>query len=333
MTKVCLLSKFGDSSNLLYEGTRKGLKELDIDFIDINICKELEQTPPHWISIPTLEKTKLNTKLEKLVIDRIRKFKPDHILLLQYTGLPFLFNNRKELKNIVNKGKIALWLVDYEEKINPNPLFENYLDTLLLSNASQLDEYKQKWHLKEAIFMPQAALYLYPPTENIERKFNLGFLGRRQREDDRYKERNDLLDTFNTHFGLEEPQVVLNSNQLINFYQKCKIIIGASWINDKYLYSSDRVFNVLGAGGVYLMQYFPGAEKIFTNKKHLLWFKTKREGIALAKEYLDNPTARFKVATEGYDLVKSKHTYKHRVENVIKILNSDTQHFEAFLQT
>lgn len=330
---VCLLSKFGQSSNLLYSGTRLGLEQNNIEYLDIDISLERHEESPHWISIPTLI-PKTPKKEDGEIITKITQFKPDVLLLLQYAGIPFLIDNGEKIKEIIGtNGKIGFWFVDLADEIHENAILGEYISHLFLSNNGQLVEYKNKWKLEHACFMPQGCYLSDEFKINKIFKQDIVFLGRRQREDIRYNERNLLLDSFKKTVGLTEFDQTINLNETIELYKETKIILGSSWRNDIDLYSSDRIFNVLGAGGFYLCSYFPGIERLFENHRHLVWFKTQEEGLELARYYLSHNDKREKIAYNGYMLVKEKHTYKERVKNIFDIFSKKTDQFSGYVNT
>ncbi len=329
--RVCLFSKYGESSNLLYSGARWGLEKNNIPYIDINIDKVRNTKPPFWISIPQLT-PKTPHPQDKVILKKIQLFRPDLILFLQYNALQFLVDNGNELKaTLKSGGKIGFWYVDLAPEINENFLLGKYIDILFLSNAGQLKEYQKKWNLKQVVFMPQGCFLsnTFPTVKKYS--YEIVFIGRRQSSDPRYKERNTLLDVFKVKIGLKEFDKFLELNQIISVYQQSKIVLGTSWRNDVELYSSDRIFNVLGAGGFYLCSYFPGIEKLFKNHLHLVWFKTAEEGIRLASYYLNHNRKREKIAYRGYMLAKGKHTYEKRIKNITDIIKNKVNDFKGFL--
>ncbi len=330
--RVCLLSKYGESSNLLYAGTRLGLERNNIPFIDIIIDRERNENPPHWVSIPPLSPQPSKPQ-DKTIMDTIQAFRPDHILLLQYGGIPFLVDNAKEIRELLGpQGKTVFWYVDLAQEINDNPVLGACINLMLLSNTGQLAEYKRKWHIKQTVFMPQGCYTSEAFPQHKLYNHQVVFLGRRQRNDQRYEQRNAILDAFKQNIGLDEFENTIDIADTISLYQKSKIVLGSSWRNDIELYSSDRIFNVLGAGGFYLCSYFPGIEKMFINRKHLVWFKTAEEGIQLTRHYLIHDKEREKIAYNGYELVKNNHTYKDRVKNIVDIIQNNTRQFSGFLK-
>ncbi len=84
---------------------------------------------------------------------------------------------------------------------------------------------------------------------------------------------------------------------------------------------SNRVFNVLGAGGFYCTVYTKGMETVFENGKHLVWGKTVEETVALAKYYQTHQPEARKIAEQGFELVQSKHLYKHRLKEMLSVLS------------
>ncbi len=331
--RVCLFSKFGQSSNLLYSGTREGLDENKIEYIDINVSKERNRQSPHWISIPSLTPTHQKSE-DTAILQKISDFKPHVILLLQYDGIAFLVDNGKIVRSIIGmKGIIAFWYVDLAQTIDENRVLGTYIDYLFLSNEGQLEEYETKWGIKNAVFMPQGCFVTHTFKAKRQYKNDVVFLGRRQQQDPRYHERNVLLDSFRDSVGLTEFDNEVNLQNTIALYQESKIVLGSSWRNDIRLYSSDRIFNVLGAGGFYLCSYFPGIETLFHNHKHLVWFKTSEEGLKFAKYYLQNNEEREKIAYNGYMLVKEKHTYKERIRNILDVFSNKTYQFFGYVDS
>lgn len=325
--RICLLTK--DSPNLLYQGTAAACRELGFECLEINISQARNEDPPLWVSIPTLQPDPHDE--DAMILEQIRTFRPDVILLLQYAGLPFLRSHGPAIRDLLGDGKVGFWLVDLAESVFPNEELGQYIDGFFASNAGQLPEYKAKWGLKTTCFMPQGGLVRTPASFNSPKKHKVGFLGRRQREDPRYEKRNKLLDAFKESFDLFEADSLVSPEEMAVFYQECGIVLGTSWRNDVDLYSSDRIFNVTAAGGFYLCSYFPGIDRLFGNNRHVAWFETTDEGLRTAGRYLGDPEARDTVAASGHALAKEKHTYADRVTNIVDVLAGKTKEFSGFL--
>jgi spore maturation protein CgeB len=98
------------------------------------------------------------------------------------------------------------------------------------------------------------------------------------------------------------------------------INLGLHSVNTSTTMMSMRTFEVLGCGGFYLSQWTPAIERMFKNHYHLVWTKSEEETIDLVNYYLAHPEERKKIALRGQKEVYEKHTYHHRVEDMIKIL-------------
>ncbi len=79
-------------------------------------------------------------------------------------------------------------------------------------------------------------------------------------------------------------------------------------------YTSDRLFHIMGSGGVAL-SYNPGGLNHL--KDYALWFKTIDE----AKELLETPKEeRDKIKKRAFDYCQSNHTYKDRIIHILENL-------------
>ena len=112
----------------------------------------------------------------------------------------------------------------------------------------------------------------------------------------------------------------LNGNQIEEsiVYNNSDIAINHSHFNEDR-YTSDRMFRILGSGVMCLSHHYPGIEKDFEIGKHLDTYTDIRGMMNKITHYLGNPTAREQIAINGYNLCHANFTYKHMVENLIKL--------------
>ncbi|MBO8127804.1 MAG: glycosyltransferase [Peptococcaceae bacterium] len=103
-------------------------------------------------------------------------------------------------------------------------------------------------------------------------------------------------------------------------YSSAKIVLGVHSIVNSKTMQSMRTFEVLGCGGFFLTQHTKAIECMFENHKHLVWSESYEETVDLMNFYLKNDAARQKVAANGQKLVYEKHTYQHRVANILQAL-------------
>lgn len=329
--RICLFTKYGESSNLLYQGTVEALKSLNIPILNLNINQELHLPNPYWITIPTL-KPHVSTSNELTLVEKIKNFRPTDIWILSYSSLQFLLNNGDALKEMTHDGNIIYWTGDLAPELKTNTLLGSLIDYVFLNDSQTIDLYKNKWSVNNVYYMPHGTIpSSFYPVNKYQKK-EIGFLGRRQTIQNRYDNRNYILDQFKNNTTFIESDSIVELEAMHHFYQECKIALGISWNNKALLYTSDRIYNILGSGCFCLHEYFLGIEKLFQDNKHLRWFTDIKEGLSLAKYYLQHDDEREKIAKDGYLLVKNNHSYCNRIENIFDIIHNKTNIFYGFLK-
>lgn len=80
--------------------------------------------------------------------------------------------------------------------------------------------------------------------------------------------------------------------------------------------SSVRIYKIMSAGGFCLEEYSDGIEEFLENK--IVTYRTKEECLEKIQYYLSHEEERKKIAKEGMRLVCEKHTYTHRIKQVLE---------------
>lgn len=330
--RICLLSKTGTSSNWLYEGTHDALKGLGIQILDINVNRERNEDTPHWVSVPTLTPAARQKPEDTDIIEKIRAFRPDYLFILSYSSLPFFSANAKELKDSLNSGgKIMYWTGDLARQVHENKYLGGMIDYIFLNDVETIGSFKKEWGNPNVFYMPHGTIpaRMFPASKRF--RHNVAFLGRRQKADNRYVERNAVLDAFAHGFRMKEENSVVSPNDVHAFYRSCKIALAVSWDNHAKLYTSDRIWNIMGAGTFCLHYHFTGIERLVENGNHLIWFTAIDEGLELARFYMKHDDLRERIGLAGYNLVKYRHTYRNRVENILSIMEGSANGFNGFI--
>lgn len=108
-----------------------------------------------------------------------------------------------------------------------------------------------------------------------------------------------------------------------------RVVLGLNDNNTIPDYFSDRTFLTLACRGFHITSYTPRLERWFTNKKHLVWYKTRKkypwskryqECADLIKYYLDKPEERERIARMGQEWVYSHYTWRHSMEKWLNIV-------------
>lgn len=85
-----------------------------------------------------------------------------------------------------------------------------------------------------------------------------------------------------------------------------------------------RTFEILGAGGFQLVDYKSKMDDVFDIGNEIICYYNESDLLNKIRYYLENEDERKRIAKKGYDLVKKKHTYKHRVETILNDMKKIT---------
>lgn len=80
-----------------------------------------------------------------------------------------------------------------------------------------------------------------------------------------------------------------------------------------------RVWDILGSGGFCMTNYQPEIEEYFEIGKDIECFRSFDELRAKVRFYLMHEDARLQVVLNGYEKVRSRHTYRHRLEIMLGV--------------
>ena len=81
-----------------------------------------------------------------------------------------------------------------------------------------------------------------------------------------------------------------------------------------------RVFDVMSVGGFMLSNWQEEIPELFAEGREIVTYKTPEELIDKADYYLRHDDERMRIGANGYQKVKARHTYEHRLEKIISIL-------------
>ena len=220
-------------------------------------------------------------------------------------------NDASVIKNLRNRHtKLGWWMCD----LRPPEMLESVdcIDHIFLCNTEHLEGYNKKYGVPVS-YMPQTGMDF--DGEDAEVDWNILFIG--NFTPTWHYNRAEILESVQD-LGLKTISGAKFTPQNKEMYRKTPINISISLPVRGY--TSNRTYNILSSGGFCLINWFPDIEKLFTNHKHLVWFKNKEEARAICKYYLENPKEREKIARQGKMLYNSKHTAKHRLDEMFSLL-------------
>lgn len=146
-------------------------------------------------------------------------------------------------------------------------------------------------------------------------------------------ERKDLLSEVSKHFktNLYTPNPTpelpdIHNMGPIDYYNDMPQIFAKSRINLNLSLRSIRSgiplrgMDILGAGGFLMSNYQADFYDFFTPGEDLVLFESKDDLVAKCDYYLKHDNERRQIAANGYGIVKEKHTYKVRFNEIFNIV-------------
>lgn len=77
--------------------------------------------------------------------------------------------------------------------------------------------------------------------------------------------------------------------------------------------TSNRLWRVLGAGGLFLGEHVEGVEHFAAQGEHAVWYRGKEDAVEQVRRLLADPDLRRRIADSGRAYAVAHHTYRHRL--------------------
>lgn len=107
--------------------------------------------------------------------------------------------------------------------------------------------------------------------------------------------------------------------ELPSFYSACSINFNATSLQMGTAVNQ-RLFDVPACGGFLITDRQQSLDELFINGEEVITYQDPGEIAALVRFYLDNPASREKISRRGRDRVLRQHTYRHRLQTLIKTM-------------
>lgn len=191
-------------------------------------------------------------------------------------------------------------------------------DYVFFAQKPAVEEYKPSKKNKVVEWLPHGVEpRAFPSTPKAMPKYDVSFVGHLVSE-----ERIEFLDRIfkefpNFWFGKRLSRYVKDEGQMddcADIFRKSKIVLNPPTKDDVNM----RHFEACAAGAFQLTKWCPGLEDLFEDGKHLVMYKTVDEAIKKIRYYLENDKERQAIADAGYSHVIANHTYKHRLDVMLK---------------
>ncbi|MGK0180437.1 MAG: spore maturation protein CgeB, partial [Nitrospinales bacterium] len=148
-----------------------------------------------------------------------------------------------------------------------------------------------------------------------EKKWDVGFVGTIPEAQNR---RKILLERIGSRFNLSCERKFMD--EMAEHYSRSKIVFNNAINNDLNM----RVFEALCSGSLLVTDCASGSglEEMFENRKHLIIYNDENIESLIA-DYLVNDKDRELIAEKGRQEVLKNHTYAHRADDLLNVLNRE----------
>lgn len=287
----------------------------------------------HAINYRKMERLWGKWLTEKYLFSTFNRFQPQ-LVFINTIDIPF-----KMLSQISGKTKVAIYCPDlitladrsvfsdfstpYKEKMIE---WGKLADYFFITNQGQISFLKEQG-IKNPIFITQGCdreAHRIIKSKSQKWKSDVAFIGEAKKTE-RINFIKEVAKDFNLkvwggewkRHGLKCHKRNVYPDEFAKICSGAKIILGIDTSNQVEGYFSNRTWITLGCGGFLLTRYVPGLEKIFINKKHLVWYHSVEECLHLIAEYLKKDEERKRISREGYHYVHEHHTYDHVVKRIL----------------
>lgn len=137
--------------------------------------------------------------------------------------------------------------------------------------------------------------------------------------------RKDLVERFCKEWPLGDKGYLGWRNPILRGYNvledvakkfsQARIILNESVKDDLNM----RVFEALACKRLLLTEDVPAVRDHFKDGEHLVLFKTVDQAVELARDLLCDKERRTRIAENGYQELLSRHTYMHRVKEILEV--------------
>lgn len=239
---------------------------------------------------------------------------------------------RKPLKRS-SFAKVGWWMNDLRLSQNLSKNCKYFVSDnathIFLCNEGYKKDYEDAFGIP-VYYMPQCGLE-FKETKERDVDWDILFIGKHDINAKRYhRNRKEIIDKIEDIDGYTL-KIIGNEGTTPDqryLYHHTPINISISLPVTKY--TSNRLYNILASKGFALTLYFPGIEKLFENRKHLVWFDSPREARELSEYYINHEQERREIAENGHRLFLEKHRAKHRIQNMFDIMNNKTNEFYGY---
>ncbi len=234
---------------------------------------------------------------------KYKLLRPAHLMLVfRGSGIPPTLLQQVPYRTV-------LWYQDdiFSTEHAPRDLAYNgrFFDKVYTFDYNAIRAYKELG-IRNVDWLPLAAAPEIYHKQFRPKKYDIVFVG------NLYPNRKALFERLAKRFDVHIFQAY--NEEAARIYNESKIVlnlgIGRTGIQQ-------RVFEVLLCGAFLMTNEIPEDGRLFEDRKHLVYFNENNVEELIAY-YLEHEDERERIAENGYRLAVQKHTYRHRLEKLIR---------------
>jgi spore maturation protein CgeB len=195
-------------------------------------------------------------------------------------------------------------------------------DYAFFNQKDATEEFSVLFPEQKVEWLPHAAEPSAYPKIEILKKWDVGFVGHIQ-DTPNYNgfTRIDALDRLfrefpNFYYGSRHPAFPEKNlfEDAAKKFSQSRIVFNITIKDDINM----RTFETLSTESFLLTNWLPTLGDLFEDGKHLVTYKTLDEMVEKAHYYISHEEERNHIAEEGHKAFMEKHTYRHRVQHILK---------------
>jgi len=259
----------------------------------------------------------VKTGINVLDFSQISKMPADTDMVLFFTGGQDQNAMLRCLKYIPSNVQVGWWMCDFRTVDYFSQQFTNSVDHIFLPYHNYHNEF-QKLSRHGVHYMPQPGNVWDTPKNLRNIKTNCVFIG--NVSDNKYHyNRRDILNAISHVTDVTLIRNETNTADQSYIYQNVPISISIS-SDDIIGGCSNRLYNIIAAGGFAFVKYFNRIEEMFVNHKHCVWFKTVEEIPELLTMYLNDPDKIAYIKSNAIDIFNERYNAVYCLSNIFETM-------------
>ena len=201
------------------------------------------------------------------------------------------------------------YLIDNHLNLPSHLEIARSFDVVFIAQRAYLERFREKG--VEAYWLPLACDPEIHGKREGEKIYDISFVGSLNNP-----KRVEVIELLKERFNLHYERCFLE--EMAEVFSRSKIVFNISARDDLNM----RVFEALCSGSMLLTDEARGSglTDLFEDREHLVIYRDERELVELASYYLREEKEREEIARRGMEEVLKRHTYQHRVKEMVERL-------------